>query len=254
MSAERIDADYDYRLSHQGRGKGYVDFFEKSPRLRILWDIEKQMLVDVLAMDRFQGKAIRYLDFACGTGRVAGHVEDKVAEAVGVDVSETMLAIARDHVKSTRLIHRDITQDGLEHEGRFDLITAFRFFANAQPELRLDVIRALSSLLADKGVLVFNNHRRAESLNERSRAWLSHIYRPSKYSRTMTDSEVDQILDAGGLRVVKRRHLGVIPSKHLSLPMPGRLFRRAEQYLAHCAWAARFANYHLYVCERTPGS
>ena len=34
----------------------------------------------------------RYLDFACGTGRITAIVAPLVGESVGVDVSESMLA------------------------------------------------------------------------------------------------------------------------------------------------------------------
>src|SRR4026208_757151 len=53
----------------------------------------------------------RYLDFACGTGRIMELASPHFAETVGIDVSEAMLAEARRRLPTARLIQVDVMTD-----------------------------------------------------------------------------------------------------------------------------------------------
>ena len=92
------------------------------------------------------------LDFACGSGRVLELLEGHVGKATGVDVTESMLEVAADVTERSRLVHADITRsDDLDGE-QFDLITAFRFFPNAELDLRHEAMAKLATLLAPGGI------------------------------------------------------------------------------------------------------
>lgn len=100
----------------------------------------------------------RYLDFACGTGRLTRVIADYAREVVGVDISATMLEAARPKLPRARFVLADLTSETVEL-GQFDLVSSFRFFGNAEPALRAAVLRALSPMVRMGGHLLVNNHR-----------------------------------------------------------------------------------------------
>ena len=72
----------------------------------------------------------------------AQRVELHAAESHGVDISESMLGAARAKCRNTQFVCADLTNSDAE-PGPFDLITSFRFFGNAQDELRTAVLTAI---------------------------------------------------------------------------------------------------------------
>ena len=77
-----------------------------------------------------------HLDFACGTGRILEYFAGRVDSSTGVDVSDSMMEVAGRWPPKAELIEADLTQNDVLGDRRFNLITAFRFFPNAEPELR----------------------------------------------------------------------------------------------------------------------
>ena len=192
-----------YRESHTdtGRGRRYDRFYATDPWVKFLWFREQQVLEDILHT-YFAGGEVNLLDFACGTGRIAGFLESRVATAVGVDISEPMLEAARQNLKRTELISADHTRDPVLQGRRFNLITAFRFFTNAEPELRREALKGLVPLLAEDGCLVFNNHRNRSSPT----MVLGHAVqtRPAgPHIRVMSIAEMRNLVAPFGLEMVK---------------------------------------------------
>ena len=149
---------YGYRQSHLAKGPSYQAKFSENPRRRLTWKIEQRILDTIF--DRYMTqRQVDYLDFACGTGRILKHLEGRVSSSTGVDLSPSMLKVASDRTSHSQLYQIDITRDPTPNNANYDLITAFRFFPNAEQQLREDAIRQLASLLREDGLLVFNNHR-----------------------------------------------------------------------------------------------
>ena len=105
----------------------------------------------------------RYLDFACGTARITQTVAPFAEEAIGVDISPSMLDEARRKCPKVTFVQADLTSE-TNDLGGFDLATAFRFFGNAQPTLREEALDVLSRLVRPGGYLIINNHRNPYSL------------------------------------------------------------------------------------------
>ena len=125
----------------------------------LLWQLEQEFLLRTATDLRSQVGEIRYMDFACGTGRVLSYMEPLVDHATGIEISRPMLERAAQKVQRASLVQADITSDRSAVTGQFDLITAFRFVLNAEPELRVSALRRLGELLRDeRSLLVFNNH------------------------------------------------------------------------------------------------
>lgn len=195
----------DYRQSHAAPRKGeqYDRHFREFPWRRHLWKHERQILLQIVH-EKLPNRPIRHLDFACGTGRILGFLHDHVAESTGVDISESMLRRCREKTPAAEILHADLTRNDVLAKRKFDLITAFRFFPNAQPELRREVAEALAWHLDKDGVLVFNNHRNATGALFR---WVRRL-RPD--TPAMSNAEVDELLREAGFQIERVYSLGAL--------------------------------------------
>ena len=244
----------DYRNAHHGKGEGYHRSFSDNVYRSTMWEIEQGILLDLLKTYFDRPEKVRLLDFACGTGRVLELLEDQVASATGVDVTSSMLAVASEVTTKSRLINCDITRNPDLDDDRFDLITAFRFFPNAEPSLRAEAMGKLASLLSQDGILIFNNHIRAGS--SRHRARLIKAKRGTLKSRNdlhcMPDQEAIELARAHQLMVVEERHAGVLPvlrEKKPGLPRP--ILRTIEKMATLVKPLASLAAYKTYVARHT---
>jgi SAM-dependent methyltransferase len=219
----------------------------------LLWELEKAALSSLVLEFRAGHPRIHYLDFASGTGRVAAFLETQVERATAIEVSAAMADRARERLRTTEVLCRDITNDGAKVEGNYDLITAFRFFLNAEPALRQAALRALAARLADDSSwLVFNNHGNLWSI--KIVGWpyhrLRHMgggYRPA--GNYLSHSQVKTMLHQAGLRVVRVMGMGVLGGKvcgHLPLARALRL----EARFASMPLLRRFAQDQVYVACR----
>ena len=108
----------------------------------------------------------RLLDLGCGTGNISIPLAQKGYQVTGVDLSEEMLAVAREKSDERHLHidwHRqDITSLNLVDEAGEDLvfdavIATFDVFNHlTEPEELQMLFHALNPLLADEGVLLFD--------------------------------------------------------------------------------------------------
>jgi len=152
-----------YRDSHRKTGKDYNDFIAYTPWDAYLAEVERDYLRSLFEELPKQDYS-SYLDFACGTGRITSIAEKYFSICHGVDVSESMVDEARAACPRTEFVIKDLTKE--PHDNEYDIVTAFRFFGNAEQELRADAFLALSRILRRGGLLVLNNHRNPYALRE----------------------------------------------------------------------------------------
>src|SRR2546430_13977164 len=169
-----------YRDSHLGKGADYDAALAGDPFDAYMARREREIVLALLARLRRAGVR-RSLDFACGTGRIT-QLLDGVAEACfAVDVSESMVAEARAKCSRTQFFIQDISEQTLPI-APVQLVTAFRFFGNAEDGLRARALQARHRSLAPGGYLLLNDHENPWSLQrllqrlvgERARADLHH--------------------------------------------------------------------------------
>jgi SAM-dependent methyltransferase len=239
---------FDYRWSHFGPhsyADGYDEkLFGPGQFEAEVWRAEQDLL------DRFLRECNvpnqRYLDFACGTGRIVTYLESRFAESVGLDISPSMLDIARQRVRRTQLVCGDGTRDAQVVDGRFDCITAFRFFLNAQPALRDEAMQFLASKLRDSSsVLIFNIHR-----NACSTAWPIGVI--NKLRRTpiqqMTFWQVRKLVERHGLQIVAWEGIGYLDQAFYSR-MPKKLWSAIEAAMRRVAFLKAVAVGLYFVCQ-----
>ncbi len=188
----------------------------------------------------------RYLDFACGTGRITAIVAPLVRESVGVDLSESMLAEARLKCPATRFLKADLTREDVDI-GQFDLATSFRFFGNAEDELRQAAIAAIAKRVRPSGFLIVNNHR-----NPRSLGSMIAGLGGSHHDMDLTHRKLEQLLTKSGFLITHVRPIGfwIIRAKQRYSPsLAGSTAAIAERIFRRRIWA-RWAPDCVIVAQR----
>jgi predicted TPR repeat methyltransferase len=247
----------DYRDSHKSPDKGvsYARDFEQLNYRRYIWQWEQEVLRDVAARLAAKTGAIDYLDFACGTGLIAGLLEDLVADSHGVDVSESMLNVARQTTRRTTLIEVDITTANPFGERKFDLITAFRFFLNAQPALREQVFDALAGLLKPGGQLVFNVHMNHSCTLARLIRTKRRLLRRDPHGfTTLSRQEVSRLAEGRGLELARTYHRGIVPIVKEASWLPMWTIHPLECLASNLSGLEPWCRYVVYVYQQPPAS
>jgi len=99
----------------------------------------------------------RVLDAGCGTGRVAIRLAEQGFRVVGLDVDDSMLAVARAQAPGLSWVLGDLAETGglLVDEHPFDLVVLAGNVVPLVAEGALpDVVRSLVSVLRPEGLLV----------------------------------------------------------------------------------------------------
>ena len=240
----------DYRDSHTAKEKGnqYDARFRRFKWRKYLWEREQLALKQILRT--YYGKRpINYLDFACGTGRILRFLKKYVNNSTGVDVSESMLNVCRRKLPEDEIIQADITRNDVLGEKTFNLITAFRFFPNAQDTLRMEVIQALARYLTPNGLLVFNNHRnKSSTLFTLGRMLKSDI-------PTMSNADIDRLVASVGLEIVEVFSMGVLPGyDNHPMFLPSFIHKSADWVADACGVGRTLCQNIIYVCRKAePG-
>jgi ubiquinone/menaquinone biosynthesis C-methylase UbiE len=95
------------------------------------------------------------LDVGCGAGiPVARFLVDAGFRVTGVDVSASMLRLARSHVPEARFLKMDMRRLQFD-DGRFDGICAFYSLFHVPRDEHLPVLITFNRLLRQDGVLIF---------------------------------------------------------------------------------------------------
>lgn len=218
----------------------------------LLWSLERQYLEDFLRRFSIPADRIHYLDFACGTGRVLAFMESKVMKATGIEISPAMLELARQRTGEAELINADITDPDAPVEKQYDLITAFRFVLNAEPELRLEAMRSLAARLKDdRSRLIFNVHGNLPS--HKLLMWSKHRFRevlgkqPSR--NYLTRGQVEELAEQAGLEIVETMGYDLSSSKGLYLLSYGKLLA-LERWLMGRLGIQKFGGHQIYVARK----
>lgn len=218
----------------------------------LLWRIESTILEEIVGEMRRTHVRVDYLDFACGTGRIISFLEDKVDSATGIDLSQAMLNRAARKVHGATLLCRDITVDGVEAEGRYDLVTCFRFLKNAEPDLRRAALRQLAMRLKGTDSLLLVTVNGGNRF--RYRPWLVPYRRMRavltgrKLESHLTNQQARAIINEAGLFVKRAIGMGFIGTRLLKF-LPWSLALRIERQLVGVPLLQAFGANQLFVCR-----
>jgi predicted TPR repeat methyltransferase len=238
-----------YKESHKYQSKGteYEAYYQNKAWQKFLWSREQEILM-IIMEKYFAGRDVHLLDFACGTGRITEFLENRVKTSTGVDVSGSMLAIAMEKLKRTELIETDITMENILKPRKFNLITAFRFFLNAEPELRSAAIKKLAELLDEEGYLVFNNHQNAGSPWIRLRHAHYRKKNPEGIYNVMSIEQMKSLVEEAGLEIVEIYPIGFFnPPK---IPVSFHLNRAIDWAAGKFNFLNRFSESPIAICHQ----
>lgn len=223
-----------YRDSHSSPGYSqcYERTFEQGYYAH-LWRSVERPLVNAILADLAARGATRSLDFACGTGRILQLHGDHFDDVIGNDIAEEMLGVARQRCPAARIVHADLTMPGDDQgiHGR-QVCTAFRFFLNAEPQLRVAAAGAIRRCLDPGGHLVANFHVNAHSpvgRLYRMRNWMTG----RTVNNVMSEPEAVALLSGQGFDVEDVHWYGLWPR------LGWRLDRLNRLMIARCDTLAR---------------
>lgn len=210
-----------------------------------IWNkIESRLLISILKKEKTNNF---YLDFACGSGRVLQETENIFSKSYGIDVSNTMLNIARKKIKKSKLLQLDITKSFLpDNEIKFDIITAYRFFLNANNSLRYESLFHLHSLLKPNGKLIFNLHGNKWSFHLIYWFW-AKIH--NKEMRVLSYSGINKMIKQFDFTIVKVYGYGFLP-RIFYLIFGQRLYLLIDIILQKIPFSQYFGSHQTYVCKK----
>jgi len=197
---------------------------------------------------RHTHRTVDYLDFATGTGRVISFLKDLVDTSLGIEISSVMAERA-ERWSGARILCRDITAPNVPCEGKYDFITAFRFFLNAEPALRTVALKVLASRLRDRGsCLVFNNH--GYTWSYRLFGYPFYMIKSFRNFREkqnfMAHREVMRMADQAGLKICKVFGYGVFSGKVARLMSVDKAIR-LERAACRNRVLSKFGAHQIYV-------
>ena len=149
-----------------------------------------------------------HLDIACGTGRILAAASEYTNSSLGIDISPHMVDFAEINAPNATAEIADVT--ALDRIECFDLVTAFRFFLNAEDALRLAALRSIWETLRPGGYLVTNIHASPWSIIGIGRRTARAVGREHA-DNTMAHAEFAKFLSTVGLVPGASRTYGFVP-------------------------------------------
>ncbi|BAY92053.1 MULTISPECIES: class I SAM-dependent DNA methyltransferase [unclassified Tolypothrix] len=144
MKTEQVLETYD-----EAYAKAYDETFLIDIHSQIKTACELKILMNILSE---KGKAVQWLDVACGTGYVLSQFPE--VERTGFDLSPAMLKIARSKNPDIKLIEGDFRNKSLIDKGQWDVISSMWWaysFVESISEIE-QLIENISDWLTDDGV------------------------------------------------------------------------------------------------------
>jgi ubiquinone/menaquinone biosynthesis C-methylase UbiE len=170
----------------------------------------------------------RGLDVGCGTGVLARELAAAGLEMTGLDPSEGMLAVAREHSPAVELVQGSGTDLPFE-DGSFDLVvTVATLHHIAAPDAVRATLGELARVVKPGGRIVVWDH------NPRNPYWgrlMAKVPQDTGEERLIGEAELLDGLRAGGARILRSEQLGLVPDfvPLRALPFAAALERGVER-------------------------
>ena len=147
-------------------------FLEGEEYVKRIWnDIEEHFISNF--------KPRRALDLGCGVARLTLPIAERRKEAVGVDISSSMLQVAENNAKLFNINNVSFIKgdDSLSRvEGEFDFIHSFVVFQHINPKMGEAILRKMVQMLSVRGIGVLQ-FGYANSLSTKSQKLRFTFYR-----------------------------------------------------------------------------
>lgn len=217
----------------------------------VLWRVERVLLRSIMEDWVKDCANARYLDFACGTGRILAYLETRMQHSVGIDVSEEMLREASRKTSTAVLMCKNLASDSDVAESSYDVITAFRFLSNAEDALRAKVLTGLVRRMHAGSILIANTH--TNPFSYKLATWpfyqIARLLGRRIHARYLSLKRLCDLMSRAGLVPVATYGYGFIPGRLLSLFGVDRA-SRMEIFLANSRFVKAFGVNQIVVCKK----
>lgn len=244
----------DYRSSHTSieKGKTYDKSFISSDYRQFILKWENDVLQSIIT--EIVNSKENYLDFACGTGRITKLMESSFTNSFGIDVSESMLKETANKLSCTKLIQQDITASNPFNKNQMDLITSFRFFLNAEPKLRSEVLEQLYYILNPNGFFVFNIHNNKTLISgiiDKLAVFKKKLYKQNfTPQKSISLKDVKVLLKEHNFKIVNIYHKAVIPLKSEASKFKISKFSFIENFFSNFSPSKHISKNIIFVCKK----
>lgn len=190
-----------------------AELYHESLQKRIDWRLWEELIVPELYQVLTKLKnlgAEKYLDFACGTGRVIDVSGSIFPHTTAIDISPQMIKFASSRHENVSFIVADVTAEPSLILERFDCVTIFRFLLNAESSLRRQALSWLSKHVEPGGYLVGNVHLHS-LIVAGMLAMTSHRFFGRSVSY-LSRKETETLLEKAGFKVEEWRGYRILPT------------------------------------------
>ncbi len=244
-----------YKFSHMD--KNHVEAYDEhvygtdTPDNRV-WKCEKRILKKII--DKYYANKIidNYLDFACGTGRICEVMEEYVEQSVGMDVSSEMVSRAVKKCSKTNFVIEDFLDKQNIFDIKFDIITAFRFFLNAEKKMKYDAFKFLKEQLKDDGLLILNIHGNKYSARHISFIMKDVMTRGKHCLNEVSVKDIEDLCEKNNMRIKELYSVRFLPNS-VEMLLPQKMFEGIEAWIAKRNVLKRNAINIIFVIEHKNG-
>jgi SAM-dependent methyltransferase len=240
----------DYRNSHTSKDHGrFYDQTFAGKRTGFYWHCFEKPFLHQLFFELSQKQQGPVLDFACGTGRITRILAQYFSDVSGIDLSGEMLKEAQQILPEMKFMQVDISRNEIDCPA-YGLICAFRFFLNAQPELRAASLDWLHKHLRHDGLFLVNNHLRSASV----KGTLTRLLKSAGLSERnyLVEKDFVELLRQHGFAAEKIFSFCLLPGSHCFPPLSPALHLRLEKMLERIPALSNFTEQSIYMCRRLP--
>lgn len=237
-----------YKYSHTGKNfASHYDANIGSEFESRIYAIEKE-IVSRMLHTFFPNKDIPIMDFASGTGRMTSFIAEKYPNTVWYDISEDMIEVAWQKFPHINFYKKDIAEENIQE--RFLLITAFRFFLNAEWSLKNIILEKLHGLLENDGYLLFNIHMNSHSLLFLM-SRLKYLLGISKIKQNgMSYFDVKNLIESNWYKIVSLRWYSFFAGNPLLTFLPFSLVRAMDIGLSKIPFLAFLSKDMIYLVKK----
>ncbi len=158
-----------------------------------------------------------------------------------------MIRVAKNQCKKTKFIIGDITVNSLNETKKYALITAFRFFLNAEKELKESALNEIGKIISKDGIFVFNTHGNKSSLRHIA-VVLSRLAGRKTNTNEMSMHEIKCMLEKNGLEIIDYYGVNYMP-QFLSRFISRQLWIFLEKNLEKIKFLRKFAMDIIFVAK-----
>jgi len=251
--------EIEYRNEFKEKARDY-DKIVQSKHIQLIYTLEKQVLEQYFT--RIDSKNKTLLDFACGSGRWTQVLEEHFCEVTGVDVSNEMISLARTKCNRAEFIITDITADRPDPAlaGRqFDVITAFRFYKNAQQSLRRAATESLPRYLKDDGLFIFDLHLNTFSCMGLLASLMRWLQCPRLFGmsplliRTISLADIGRLFQNSAFEIVDYYGMGILPGRSNTVILPRPMLHTVEGFFTRHKMFRRLSYNILVIAKKKQG-